>query len=547
MSVFLNTSQSKVMKLTDKQMFENDYERLKNKFNFGNINQNKNINSYPLRLSQPNYQHIDSRIHSSKNEKNVQQIYYDYITNNNNNNISSSSSVNHGNVIKNNTNNQSSKTNLTKNNANSKSREKFSTNNSSCKKISYLENKNKFRARNKTQSSTDFRYSEKSFENPSSNNNSIIVNNTLKASEEFQNKLDKCAINNNYYNNSEKKQPANNIINNNKNINKASSNIISYNSFNKNNPVKNNQNNGNNEISANLFGNKCNLPNYNYNNNKNYNYSIHNKSSTAAKSISNISYNSRAGTPSNLMHLQKEEFKNQSNIDDNYENLKSGNICDFGQLGNKRAFVDEINDDNIKNIRGQGEKNQQSTINNNKKKEIILKENEKEAQANFFNKNQENVIDNDRATITQSNSNAQLFKNNSSYNNNMNNNFLSKQNTNSQKNLYTNIRNRESSVTQTLSNKGSHNLNNNLAQLDETERKSNRKFLSNNTENEGVFVDALDNLSQSSKGSIDGYLLHRQFSKKKDTTESHNIPSEENVDGKLPFANIKITLNFLIN
>ena len=70
MSISANDSSKKVMKLTEKQIFENDYERLKNKFNFGNINLSKNINSFPLRLSSPNYQIINTRINTAKNNTN---------------------------------------------------------------------------------------------------------------------------------------------------------------------------------------------------------------------------------------------------------------------------------------------------------------------------------------------------------------------------------------------------------------------------------------------------------------------------------------------
>ena len=70
-----------VLKLTEKQVFENDYERLKNKFNFGNINLNKNLNSFPLRLSSPNYFETNTT-NNSKNDHNnyinSHKICYNY-------------------------------------------------------------------------------------------------------------------------------------------------------------------------------------------------------------------------------------------------------------------------------------------------------------------------------------------------------------------------------------------------------------------------------------------------------------------------------------
>jgi len=572
MSVFANligisNANNKIIRLTEKQMFENDYERLKNKFNFGNINPSKNINSFPLRLISPNYQEISSIENSSKKERNhyinSHKISSNYTTNENKdipkkinalekiqnyiklNNVSTN---NHRRTESRNTIN--SKNLYNQESLKSKSKEKtisnynnihqqYKCNNpksaSSNKKISYLKKvinttDTKNQKITKTHASTDFKFSDKSIEITSSNNNSLIshslINNVnkqipLKSSEENQLKMEKYNSNFNFINflisnennlNTQSNTYSNKtiytkqeqILKKNENIKNLSknnsvgmidhtrvnSNIVTYNNFYK----INNLNSGNkNRLNQNVKSSLKNMNSISYKNSyKNDNkssYNQNNKSSTAAKSVSSSTNYSRIGTPSNFVKVNDEN----KNI---LTKLKKSEKTPIKIQNQKKLSEISL----CKNTYTRLENHYTNKINNNLEKDL-----NEDSPLDFLDENNNvnsNFDKNNRNIIKDNNKQIQNFSTAKSKENRISKNTLSYKT-------------------------------NQIA--DQTERKTERIInefnINDDEENDIAFANALEDLSQSNESSINELI--QPLNKKIKTSSSHNIPSEEDVESKI--------------
>lgn len=548
-----NSDLNKVLKLTEKQVFENDYERLKNKFNFGNINLNKNINSFPLRLSSPNYNETSS-INNSKNERNnyinSHKICYNYPSKGNKEisediNIDKIQNFIQKNNLKTNNRQESRNTTSTNNfckqeSLTSKSKEKLIVNyniknknnntNQNIKKISCLKRElsttdGKNRRTANTHASTDFRFSDKSIDMTSSNNSFIShsflnnMNNNFnhkhipsKASEDFQNKIERYHSNGNLLNylatnNTNNKtqttsqsnynfgiEKDNEKINNNliKNGNgqaihhkKVNSNIIAYNNFNKSNKmnikftdkmndssVKNGIKNINTTSYKSLARNEI---------NKNNTSHMNNKTITTTKSISTSINLSRGGTPTTNYRFNEESIKMKSSknkeitatLKDKKDDLKLFKITDIKVLNaNKNNTIKAENISLINKVFDSEPKSIKKVVND---------------ELNYMH--QKNHIDNTK--LSKNKDNIVIHTNNSEKTNLI---------------------------------------------FDETERKTDRCLNSNNNniqndeENDIAFANALEDLSQSNESSINELI--QPLNRKSNTYSSQNIPSEENVESK---------------
>ncbi len=528
MSIFSNiigisNSNIKILKLSEKQVLENDYERLRNKFNFSNIKQNKNVNSFPLRLSSPNYKTVNSKQNSTKycsnNEVNSHKISHKNYANENYSSVQNYKNIENtlnytkiNNKINSNHKRSESRYTITTNNfykqdINSISKENILTsynikqsvnsnntylcskgkNSSSNKELSSKQNIKK-RKITHTHASTDFRFSDKSID-ISSNNNSFIshsfinninnVNNrhiSLKNNEKLQQKIEGynsngtlsyvlTTCNSNFHTNSQK-----NFVNN-----KMESKALFKN---KSQGMINNLNIKSNITPINNF-NKINnlklksdntidhIKNNNDNNNSNpYKKNkkgdiYHNRNSYNPKNKCN---NAAVTDNSSIIYSVKETPSNYNKIKDDNHFVKNSEF-DFN-IVNTQKISGRIND--YKNIDSIQEKSQNKQNSKRIKNDIICDKNS-------------GIID-------------------------------------SAKNNY-------------YKNKSRVDTGNGKLIKDETERKSERNCDSDyEEENNEAFANALDDLSQSNESSINELI--KPLNKKMKTISSQNIPSEENVDSK---------------
>lgn len=570
MSVFSNkiglTDSNKVLKLSEKQIFENDYERLKNKFNFGNINLNKNINSFPLRLSSPNYNETNSNSNSKNepnNHVNSHKICYNYATKKNKDNIEQNNCdkihnfIKKNNILNSNCKPESRNTSITNNlykleSITPKSKEKLIVNynikqnyndnilrnkkNSYVKKEYSTTTDGKNRRTANTHASTDFRFSDKSIDMTSSNNSFISHSFLNNINNNFNNKNSQYRYKEEIQIKDEKDNYNSKLKNymktNNTNINTQSTSLSILNTADQNEKenikkclTKNNSISmihskklNSNIIAYNNF-NKCNKTGFkksDKSNNVSTKNGIININTSSYKSLSRNDNCNRDNT--SYLENKSVNATKSVNISINLSRGGTTTLKKFNEKNNKMKSSTNYN----KNFHVR-------QINDNKSDSNLFKITD----IKFFKTNNNQQIEPENVNMINKIFDAEIISKNHEFNKELfDNNKQSKNNSSKSLKILENK----------LVNYYQCGKGNDI--FDDTERKTDRNLNNkhiqneNDDENDLAFANALEDLSQSNESSINELI--QPLNKKINTISSQNIPSEENVESNL----IKLKIEF---